>query len=1103
MNLPIGLRYRKSCVNCGSVNTDERNLKGLPCEICMPEEGDPREILPKIGTLKNLKGIWDFQDEYREFEGFFREKIGEKPTGFQRVWMKRIILKKSFTAVAPTGTGKTTFGIVAALWYERKRKKSAIILPTVLLVDQVFEKLKDLGAKGVVRYHSKLKKSERSEALEKISSGDFSTLVMSTQFLSRNFDKLKDQKFDFVFVDDVDAVLKSSRNIDKLVLMLGIPEEIIQKAYLKLTKKRDIELPKVDHGVLVVSSATAKPRGIKPLLFREILGFEVGSLVVSSRNVLNIRCFDKSLEKLLEIAKILEDGILIFVRRSEEVKDVVNLLKENRIKAAEASDENLEKFKNGEINALVGVGSYYGKLVRGIDIPQRIKYAVFFGVPVFEYPISKDKAPLFVIRMSLRHLSKENKKYRRLLRIAEKAKRADDVRDMLRTVPDDEWNDAVRKAFERFEIENGVLKIPDVLTYIQASGRTSRYTKWGLTRGISVVLEDDRRLFDNLQERLEWLTEEEWVNYESVDWGKEIKEVEDSRKERRKERVENKSVLFIVESPTKAMTISSFFGRSSSRSFEGVRVYEAIFGNDLVLFTASRGHVYDLVTDEGIYGVEESENGYIPIYGTVKRCRSCGYQFTEDLNKCPVCGSTDIDDKTTVLNSLREIAMEVDEVYVATDPDTEGEKISYDIEQYIKPVNSKVERVELHEITRSEVKKKYNEPRDFNEMLVKAQIVRRVQDRWVGFELSKKVQSRFKKNGLSAGRVQSTVLGWIVEREKDYKRSEKTFSKIKFDGRTLEIEGEVDQKKLVVEEIDEFEDVMNPPPPHTTDTILSEATKIFRMKATEVMDILQDLFEKGFITYHRTDSTRISQHGQGVAKRIFERMGLDVFKPRSWEGGEEGAHEAIRPTKPVSPEEIEEMIEEGVIKDISRRHLGVYSLIFRRFLASQAKEVHVKKQKVKLKMGKVEIEDEVVSEILESGWNLISPIPTFRYEKKSYEIENVETHKKHTIPLFTQATIIEEMRKRKIGRPSTYARTVEILFRRGYVREDKYGRIWPTVLGKMVYQFLKENFTEFVTDETTRKLEEIMDRVESGEEDYQGVLKKLREDFEKIRGEKV
>ncbi len=132
---------------------------------------------------------------------------------------------------------------------------------------------------------------------------------------------------------------------------------------------------------------------------------------------------------------------------------------------------------------------------------------------------------------------------------------------------------------------------------------------------------------------------------------------------------------------------------------------------------------------------------------------------------------------------------------------------------------------------------------------------------------------------------------------------------------------------------------------------------------------------------------------------------------------------------------------------------------------------------------------------------MITPLKIYKYDKSSYKIEKVLTFKKHTIPLFTQATLIEEMKKREIGRPSTYARTVDVLFKRGYVREDRYGRLWPTKLGKMVYQYLKEFFEEFVTDETTRNLERIMDMVEKGEEDYQSVLKILKKDLEKLRGE--
>ncbi len=1065
----------------------------------MPEEGDPRKILPALGTLKNLKKIWDFQEKYEEFQKLFEENLGEKPTGFQRTWMKRIILGKSFTAVAPTGVGKTTFGILSATWFEKNGKRSAIILPTLLLVDQVYEKLSLFGSKGAIKYHSKMKSKEKKEALERISLGEFSTLVISTQFLSRSFDKISNQKFDFVFVDDVDSVLKSSKNIEKLLIMVGFSESEIENAYKELNRYENDEIES-DHGILVVSSATAKPRGKKPLLFKKLLGFEIGRLVTGSRNLINVRCNKMSLDKLRDIVDILKDGILIFTRNSDELKTVTKFLKDSGIRVEIADEKSIESFEKGEINALAGISSYYGKLVRGIDLPFRVKYAIFYGVPVFEFALSKEKAPMFVVKRVLRELIKTKKAYQRILKVVEKAKKAEDVREMLKNISDEDWNKALEKAFEGYSIEKNIVRIPDVMTYIQASGRTSRYTKCGMTKGISFTFEKDDLVFEKLRERIEWLLEEEWYDFDNIDLEKEMQEVEESRKERSCKATNSRSILFIVESPTKALMISSFFGRSSSRTASGIRVHETVYGNNLILFTASRGHVYDLVTDDGIHGVKEVKSKFIPVYGPLKRCRSCGYQFTEDLDVCPVCGSKDIDDKSKVMEGIRELSLEVDEVYVATDPDTEGEKISYDIEQYVKPVNAHTKRIEIHEITRREVKEKIESPREFDEQLVKAQVIRRIQDRWIGFELSKKVQTKFRSSSLSAGRVQSTVLGWIVSREIEYQSSEKVFSRVIFDGRKLEIEGRISSDKVEVKNISEKVEALSPLPPHTTDSLLSEASKTLKLKVPEIMNILQNLFESGLITYHRTDSIRISQTGQTIARRIFEKENiLEVFQARSWGSG--GAHEAIRPTKPFSPRDIEEMLEEGLGQKLDKKHLLIYSLIYKRFLTSQAKDVKVKKQKVILKIGDIEIEDETTSEILEHGWDLITPLKIYKYDKSSYKIEKVLTFKKHTIPLFTQATLIEEMKKREIGRPSTYARTVDVLFKRGYVREDRYGRLWPTKLGKMVYQYLKEFFEEFVTDETTRNLERIMDMVEKGEEDYQSVLKILKKDLEKLRGE--
>jgi reverse gyrase len=408
----------------------------------------------------------------------------------------------------------------------------------------------------------------------------------------------------------------------------------------------------------------------------------------------------------------------------------------------------------------------------------------------------------------------------------------------------------------------------------------------------------------------------------------------------------------------------------------------------------------------------------------------------------------------------------------------------------------------MHEITRYGFKKARENVRfvDFN--LVKAQIVRRVQDRWIGFELSGKLQKRFGRSNLSAGRVQSTVLGWIVEREEEYKKSEKDFTLLVLEnGVNLEVEGKIADDVVTVVELQEVEEERNPLPPYTTSSALSEISQKLRLGVQEVMDILQDLFEKGFITYHRTDSTRISLEGQNVARTYLKKIGKeDIFMGRSW--STEGAHEAIRPVKPIDARELEEMVEEGLIADLTKKHLRVYELIFNRFLASQSAAVKVKKQIATVELNGKRLGIEQIIEVLKNGWNLFVPLTVSpRFEHRNYKIKEKKFYKKHTVPLFTQASIVEEMKKRGIGRPSTYAKIVEVLFRRGYVYEDKYKRVRPTRLGVKVYSYLKERYEKYVTEETTRRLEEIMDKVERGEEDYQATLRLLYEEIKSLMEE--
>nr|3P4Y_A Chain A, reverse gyrase helicase domain [Thermotoga maritima] len=406
----------------------------------------------------------EFWNEYEDFRSFFKKKFGKDLTGYQRLWAKRIVQGKSFTMVAPTGVGKTTFGMMTALWLARKGKKSALVFPTVTLVKQTLERLQKLADEKVkiFGFYSSMKKEEKEKFEKSFEEDDYHILVFSTQFVSKNREKLSQKRFDFVFVDDVDAVLKASRNIDTLLMMVGIPEEIIRKAFSTIKQGKIYERPKnLKPGILVVSSATAKPRGIRPLLFRDLLNFTVGRLVSVARNITHVRISSRSKEKLVELLEIFRDGILIFAQTEEEGKELYEYLKRFKFNVGETWSEfekNFEDFKVGKINILIGVQAYYGKLTRGVDLPERIKYVIFWGTP------------------------------------------------------------------------SG----PDVYTYIQASGRSSRILNGVLVKGVSVIFEEDEEIFESLKTRLLLIAEEEIIEEAEANWKELVHEVEESR--RRSER---------------------------------------------------------------------------------------------------------------------------------------------------------------------------------------------------------------------------------------------------------------------------------------------------------------------------------------------------------------------------------------------------------------------------------------------------------------------------------------------------------------------------------------------------------------------------------------
>ncbi|MEM1608887.1 MAG: toprim domain-containing protein, partial [Ignisphaera sp.] len=314
----------------------------------------------------------------------------------------------------------------------------------------------------------------------------------------------------------------------------------------------------------------------------------------------------------------------------------------------------------------------------------------------------------------------------------------------------------------------------------------------GITRGLSIVISDDLRLVNGLEKRLRFYIDDfKFYPISEVDLEKEIQRIDEDRRivkmiksgsmpSNLLTKVEEltKTALFIVESPNKARTIASFFGKPTARDYGTIRVYEVDVGRLHLLITASGGHIFELVEEElsqdSVYGVEKRVQGgakfFVPRYDYIKRCLACGTQFVKG-DKCPVCGSSEFKSSKDVVEALQRIALEVDEVIIATDPDSEGEKIAYDVAVALAPYAKTIKRAEFHEVTRRAILQALENLRGINLALVEAQIARRIEDRWLGFSLSEyvtKLYSSISKamaldKRYSAGRVQTPVLGRIIE----------------------------------------------------------------------------------------------------------------------------------------------------------------------------------------------------------------------------------------------------------------------------------------------------------------------------------------------------
>ncbi|WP_456397187.1 reverse gyrase [Desulfurobacterium sp.] len=1164
--------FRNLCPNCEGDEGSDRLEKGLPCEKCLPEvycsisQENICRILKEKENLRHYRDICNIISFVNEFSQFFKEKTGFTPWSLQLTWAKRVALGRSFSLIAPTGIGKTTWGMVTSAFL---KGKSYIVVPTRILVQQVYEKLRKLTDREVLAYTGK--KSEK----EKIFAGDFEILVTTTNFLYKNWDKIP-AEFGFIFVDDVDSVLKSGRNIDKILKLVGFGDEALAVAMeiidikqklirASSEKSRQYLLKKLNYvekkltsfkqnikTVLVVSSATAAPRSKKIKLFRELLDFEVGKTGTSLRNVEDIAVFPEKelLEESLELIKTFGKGVFVFVSEAygkDYVNEVVSFLNSNGIASISYEDfsvDKFNKFRKGEIEAVVGIASYRNPLARGIDIPDAVRYAVFIGVPRMKFPFEVSLSPsrLFTFILVCREFMEQDKVavylpfLRKYLTLTEdkldnyptvKKKIEEIVRYLKEKLSDKSFIDKIKKSDSVFlEEEKGKLfiVIGDSTGYIQASGRTSRMFAGGLTKGVSFLLVDNLKAFNSLRKRLLLFLED--INFKILDTepGREIarkrgfeivsigelnevfKQVDKDRERVRailegKIRAETgelvKPTLVVVESPHKAKTIASFFGNPIRRRVGIIDAYEVNAGDRLFIITASKGHVFDLTIKDGVWGVISEDGFFVPVYGTIKRCSRCGYQGVEPF--CPRCGKPMDVDKMEVISALRLLSLEVDEIFVASDPDTEGEKIGWDIALSLRPYQTNIKRAEFHEITRKAFREAVSNPRVIDENLVKAQIVRRVADRWVGFSLSQNLQKYFGKKWLSAGRVQTPVLGWVVKREEESKRK-KTVLEIYtpkgiFD---FDVNGikELNNLKLQYKIFEKETADRIPPPPFNTGEMIKTASFELDFSAEKTMSLAQELFESGFITYHRTDSVRVSSAGISVARDfILERFGEEFFKPRKW--GEGGAHECIRPVRPMSPETFRASI--SVTGDfLSGEHVKLYDIIFRRFIASQMIPFSIEVFKVLLKVLPLGIEEEreFYGRVLKDGWNLILPVslPRFPFNSDRGEIpvKKFDIKKVPIVYPFTQGELVEEMRMRGVGRPSTYAKIVQTLLDRKYVIE-KGKFLYPTSLGKEVFTYLSTRFGNYVSESFTRELEKLMDMVEEGKADYQTVIKKFKE----------
>ena len=555
------------------------------------------------------------------------------------------------------------------------------------------------------------------------------------------------------------------------------------------------------------------------------------------------------------------------------------------------------------------------------------------------------------------------------------------------------------------------------------------------------------------------------------------------------------SNLVIVESPAKAKTIQKYLGKD----------YDVV---------ASMGHIRDLPKSR--LGVDVEHN-FEPHYIAIKG-------------------------KEEIIRNLKAKAKKSDHIYLATDPDREGEAISWHLAHLLKIPTDDENRVTFNEITKSGVQSGMEHPRKIDQDLVDAQQARRILDRIVGYKISPFLWKKI-KSGLSAGRVQSVAVRLIVDREEeirafkpeeywsiDAKLSAKGSRKVfgaklhSKDGEKIEIKNE-EQANAILADLEGAPFVVGsvkkgvrkktPAPPFITSTLQQEASRRLGFQARRTMKAAQELYEgvdvegmgpTGLITYMRTDSLRISDEARAEAETfILEKYGKQylpqtrrVYKTKS---SAQDAHEAIRPAMPsLTPDRVK--------SSLSSDQYKLYKLIWERFIASQmatallntvSADINAKNYTIKASGYSVKFdgftvlyEESKEEDNEESG---VLPPLVVGDPLKVKSLDGTQ-HFTQPPPRYTEASIIKALEENEIGRPSTYAPTISTILTRGYVeREGK--QLKPTALGEITTKVMSENFANIVDVAFTAKMEKDLDRVELGKADWVKTLDRFYKDFAK------